>query len=122
MEPKTKTFEPLKIRLSEGLDARLRSHAEKTGATLNSIICLAIDKFLPDGFASEKLIAPPEPVKATKSEISGPKPPVAPPKPVPKPPPVPPKLGPNPTKAQRNKLAKWRKQYGGTQGDLLSGD
>ena len=121
MEPKTKTFEPLKIRLSEGLDARLRSHAEKTGATLNSIICLAVDKFLPDGSTPEKLITSPESVKVTKSNISGPKPPTASQKPVPKPLPVPPKLGPNPTKAQRNKLAKWHKQYGGTQGDLLSG-
>lgn len=116
MEPKTKTFEPLKIRLSEGLDARLRSHAEKTGATLNSIICLAIDAFIPGGTPKKQdlapVLAPEKPEKAIEAAVSVPK----------RPPPVPPKLGPNPTKAQRNKLAKWRKQHGGTQGDLLSGD
>lgn len=116
MEPKTKTFEPLKIRLSEGLDARLRSHAEKTGATLNSIICLAIDAFIPGGPLQEQVSAPVlalvKPEKTTEATVLTLK----------RPSPVPPKLGPNPTKAQRNKLAKWRKQHGGTQGDLLSGD
>lgn len=116
MEPKTKTFEPLKIRLSEGLDARLRSHAEKTGATLNSIICLAIDAFIPGGVIQKQVLAPApapvEPEKTLEAIVLTPKTPS----------PVPPKLGPNPTKAQRNKLAKWRKQHGGTQGDLLSGD
>jgi hypothetical protein len=116
MEPKTKTFEPLKIRLSEGLDARLRSHAEKTGATLNSIICLAIDAFIPGGVIQKQVLvpvpAPIEPEKAIAAIVLTPK----------RPSPMPPKLGANPTKAQRNKVAKWRKKYGGIQGDLLSGD
>lgn len=116
MEPKIKTFEPLKIRLSEGLDARLRSHAEKTGATLNSIICLAIDAFLPSGKfekpALMPVLAPETPQNAPETVVLVSKRHIS----------VPPKIGPNPTKAQRNKLAKWHKQYGGTQGDLLSGD
>ena len=108
MEPKTKSFEPLKIRLSEGLDARLRSHAEKTGATLNSIICLAIDAFLPDEVLHETAPAPVNPEKVVEATVLTPK----------RPTPVPPKFGPNPTKAQRNKLEKWHREYGSNQGDL----
>ena len=57
----------LKIRLSESLNQRLRDHAENTGATLNSIICLAIDAFVPGGVKPEKPIGlEPRPADAEK--------------------------------------------------------
>ena len=58
----------LKIRLPESLDQRLRTHAENTGATLNSIICLAIDAFVPGPDKLEKPIGlEPRPVASEKS-------------------------------------------------------
>lgn len=102
----------LKIRLSEALNSRLRTHAENTGATLNSIICLAIDSFLPGGVQLEKptVEAPaPEPVAVEKRVI------VASQKPVP----PKPKLSSKPTKGDRDKLAAWHRAYGAGQRDLL---
>lgn len=102
----------LKIRLSEGLDSRLRTHAENTGATLNSIICLAIDAFVPGGSKPEKpLVEPrdPAPVVVEKRVIVASKQPV-PPKP---------KLGSKPTKDDRRKLAAWHLANGAGQRDLL---
>ena len=102
----------LKIRLSESLDLRLRTHAENTGATLNSIICLAIDAFLPGGVAPEKpaVEAPSfEPIAIEKRVIVASKQPV-PPKP---------KLSSKPTKGERAKLAEWHRAHGAGQRDLL---
>jgi len=102
----------LKIRLPESLDQRLRTHAENTGATLNSIICLAVDAFVPGGVKPEKpaVEAPAhEPVKPEKRVILTPKQQI----------PVKPKLGPKPTKAERSKLAEWHRAHGAGQRDLL---
>ena len=102
----------LKIRLPESLDQRLRTHAENTGATLNSIICLAIDAFVPGGVKPEKPAAPapaPESVKPEKRVISTPKQQI-PPKP---------KLSSKPTKGERAKLAEWHRAHGAGQRDFL---
>lgn len=102
----------LKIRLSESLDQRLRTHAENTGATLNSIICLAIDAFVPGGVEPEKpaVSAPaPEPVKPEKRVILASKQHI-PPKP---------KMSAKPTKGERAKLAEWHRAHGAGQRDLL---
>lgn len=102
----------LKIRLSESLDSRLRTHAENTGATLNSIICLAIDAFVPGGVAPEKPTpeaAAPEPVAVEKRVIVASKQPV-PPKP---------KLSSKPTKDEKRKLSEWHRAHGAGQRDLL---
>ena len=102
----------LKIRLPEGLDQRLRAHAETTGATLNSIVCLAIDAFVPGGVKPEK---PPaaalvsEPIKPEKRVILTPNQQI-PPKP---------KLSSKPTKGERAKLAEWHRAHGAGQRDLL---
>jgi hypothetical protein len=98
----------LKIRLPDGLDLRLRTHAENTGATLNSIICLAIDSFLPPAPRPEKPSAP-EPVKAEKKVISASKQQLG-------KAPVMPK---NPSKADLARLHAWKKAKAGSQGDLL---
>lgn len=83
----------LKIRLSEHLDARLRSHAQTTGATLNSIVCLAIDSFIPGG-SSLATVAPASAssgvAMASKQQT-----------------PPPPTLSPKPTKDEKRKLAAW---------------
>ena len=89
----------LKIRLSDTLDARLRAHADMTGATLNSIVCLAVDAFLPGAFVAEK------PVSVGSKRPATPKP----------------KLGPKPTKAERSALAGWHRLHGSDQGELLAG-
>lgn len=102
----------LKIRLSESLDQRLRTHAENTGATLNSIVCLAIDAFLPGGIKPEKpaVAAPsPEPAKLEKRAILTPKQQI----------PSKPKLSSKPTKGERAKLAEWHRVHGAGQRDLL---
>jgi hypothetical protein len=102
----------LKIRLPEGLDTRLRTHAENTGATLNSIICLAIDAFVPGGVKTEKVDvkAPaPEPVKVAKRVVLASKQQV----------PTPPKLSAKPTKDERRKLAEWHRLNAAGQRDLL---
>jgi hypothetical protein len=90
----------LKIRLPDGLDARLRAHSDNTGATLNSIICLAIDAFLP---------SPDMPVKVQEGVISASKQ-------HPNPPPV---LSSKPTKEERRKLAEWHLANQSGQIDLL---
>jgi hypothetical protein len=100
----------LKIRLSEALDQRLRMHADNTGATLNSIICLAIDSFLPDGSKPVLVVPVIEPdMEALVVEF-------APSKPleqvvlVPKQqPPNRPKLSAKSTKRERIALAKWQR-------------
>lgn len=121
----------LKIRLSENLDSRLRAHAENTGSTLNSIICLAIDAFVPGGSGTEWAQkagwtqadwAAFEAVKAAKSAVKTPvselvevkkrvvvasKQPISPK----------PKLSLKPTKAERRNLSEWHRLHG--QGDLL---
>lgn len=102
----------LKIRLPESLDLRLRTHAENTGATLNSIICLAIDAFVPGGVKSEKpVVSAPtfEPVEPEKPVILTPKQQI----------PAKPKLGSKPTKGERSKLAEWHRAHGAGQRDLL---
>lgn len=105
----------LKIRLSETLNQRLRDHAENTGATLNSIVCLAIDAFLPGGVKLEKpSVAAPaheslKPPKPEKRVIVASKQPI----------PLKPKLSSKPTKAERNKLAEWYLVHGAGQRDLL---
>ena len=102
----------LKIRLPEGLDARLRTHAENTGATLNSIICLAVDAFVPGGFKAEKVdvSAPaPEPAKPKKLAVVVSKRPLL----------TPPKLSAKPTKDERRKLAAWHRANPSGQPDLL---
>ena len=102
----------LKIRLPESLDQRLRTHAENTGATLNSIICLAVDAFVPGGVKPEKpaVEAPAyEPVKPEKRVILTPKQQI----------PAKPKLGSKPTKGERSKLAEWHRAHGAGQRDLL---
>ena len=106
----------LKIRLSESLDQRLRSHSDNTGANLNSIVCLAIDAFVPGGVKPEKSIGlEPRPVASEKSAepekrvILTPKQQI-PPKPV---------LGKNASKDDRRKLAEWHRAHGAGQRDLL---
>jgi hypothetical protein len=102
----------LKIRLSESLDSRLRTHAENTGATLNSIICLAIDAFVPGGAVLEKPLveAPdPGPIVVEKRVIVASKQPL-----LPKP-----KLSAKPTKDERRKLAEWYQAFKAGQRDLL---
>lgn len=122
----------LKIRLSENLDSRLRAHAEATGATLNSIVCLAIDSFLPasagDDWAvkagwtdedwqafervkAEKAAEPLvfEPQASVERVIVASKQPV----------PLKPILSLKPTKGERAKLAEWHRAYGAGQRDLL---
>lgn len=108
----------LKIRLSESLDQRLRSHSDNTGATLNSIVCLAIDAFVPGpgGVKSEKPIGlEPRPADSEKSAepkkqvILTPKQQI----------PSKPKLSSKPTKGERVKLAEWHRAHGAGQRDLL---
>lgn len=106
----------LKIRLPESLDQRLRTHAENTGATLNSIICLAIDAFVPGGVKSEKPIGL-EPRPAASEKSAEPKKPVIsaskqliPPKP---------KMSSKPSKEERRKLHEWTYAHGAGQRDLL---
>lgn len=99
----------LKIRLSESLDLRLRTHAENTGATLNSIICLAIDAFLPGGVKPEKPVVEADPVKFAKGVILASKQQI-PPKP---------KMSSKPTKGERAKLAEWHRAHRAGQPDLL---
>jgi hypothetical protein len=95
----------LKIRLPENLDARLRDHAEKTGATLNSIVCLAIDAFLPGGEKPSQAFL----LELEKRLGTTPKRPI-PPKP---------KMSAKPTKDERQKMAEWDRAYGSGQRDLL---
>ena len=102
----------LKIRLPEGLDARLRTHAENTGATLNSIICLAVDAFVPGGVKAEKVdVKAPalEPVKVAKRVVLASKQQVL----------TPPNLSAKPTKDERRKLAAWHRANPSGQPDLL---
>ena len=102
----------LKIRLSESLDQRLRTHAENTGATLNSIVCLAIDAFLPGGGKPEKpaVAAPaPESVNPEKRVIVASKQPIQPK----------PKMSSKPSKDERRKLHEWTRAHGAGQRDLL---
>lgn len=102
----------LKIRLPEGLDARLRTHAENTGATLNSIICLAIDAFVPGGVKTEKVdVKAPvsEPEKPKKLAVLVSKRQFL----------TPPKLSAKPTKDERRKLAAWHRANPSGQPDLL---
>lgn len=106
----------LKIRLPESLDQRLRTHAENTGATLNSIICLAIDAFVPGGVKSEKSIGlEPKPVASEK--INKPEKPVilASKQPIP----PKPKMSSKPSKDERRKLHEWTRAHGAGQQDLL---
>lgn len=105
----------LKIRLPESLDQRLRAHAQNTGATMNSIVCLAIDAFVPGGVKLEKsfLEAPaPEPVKSAKPVFVASKQPVQsiPPKP---------KMSAKPTKQELRKMSEWHRLYGAKQGNSL---
>lgn len=95
----------LKIRLPENLDARLRNHAENTGATLNSIICLAIDAFIPGGEKPAKmpLFEPEKKVILTPKTTIPPKP----------------KMSAKPSKVERQKMADWQRAYGAGQRDLL---
>jgi hypothetical protein len=86
------------------LDSRLRAHSDNTGATLNSIICLAIDAFLPSPEMLVKL-----PVEVKKGVISASKQ-------HPNPPPV---LSSKPTKEERRKLAAWHLANASGQTDLL---
>lgn len=106
----------LKIRLSESLDSRLRTHAENTGATLNSIICLAIDAFVPGGVKPEKPIGlEPRPADAEKVTEPEKRVIVASKNPIPPKPTVTSKS----TKAERAKLAEWHRAHGAGQRDLL---
>ena len=108
----------LKIRLSEGLDQRLRSHSDNTGATLNSIVCLAIDAFVPGpgGVKSEKPIGlEPRPADAEKVTEPEKRVIVASKNPIPPKPTVTSKS----TKAERAKLAEWHRAHGAGQRDLL---
>ena len=106
----------LKIRLSESLDQRLRSHSDNTGATLNSIVCLAIDAFVPGGVKSEKPIGL-EPRPAASEKVAEPKKRVilTPKQHIPSKP----KLSSKPTKGERAKLAEWHRAHGAGQRDLL---
>lgn len=94
----------LKIRLPDGLDSRLRAHSENTGATLNSIICLAIDAFLPSPEMPGK-----SPVEVEERVILTPKKQLSPP----------PVLSAKPTKEERRKLAEWHRVNAAGQRDLL---
>ena len=106
----------LKIRLSESLDKRLRTHAENTGATLNSIICLAIDAFVPGGVKPEKPIGlEPRPADAEKVTEPEKQVIVASKQPIP----IKPKLSSKPTKDEKRKLADWHRAHGAGQRDLL---
>jgi hypothetical protein len=103
----------LKIRLPESLDHRLRTHAENTGATLNSIICLAIDAFVPGGAKPEKpavAVPAPEPEKPEKRVILASKQQIS----------LKPKMSAKPTKDERRKLAEWHRAHGAGQQDLLN--
>lgn len=92
----------LKIRLSESLDSRLRLHAQNTGATLNSIVCLAINSFVPgEVLAGTPPLTDPvvvfEPTERQKTPIFAPERPLS----------GAPKLSAKPTKDERRKLAEW---------------
>jgi hypothetical protein len=104
----------LKIRLSDALEARLRAHAENTGATMNSIIALAIDAFLPGLIRVQEVAPVAQPIAVPGNVIKRSavvaKRPIA----------LKPKLGPKPTKAQRTALAEWHRANGSDQGELLS--
>lgn len=105
----------LKIRFPESLEQRLRAHAQNTGATMNSIVCLAVDAFIPGGANPEKPaveVPAPEPVKPEKPVVVASKQPVRsiPPKP---------KMSAKPTKQELRKMSEWHRLYGAAQRDLL---